>query len=132
MGLGDSHSVLALEPEDLVRTSQARIEVRARHRDGEGQGRLGGSSRRDVVGSRRSFRVLAQAARKPSPGGELGEVETVVLAKTEQVVRSRLRGQQVDMTEVSMVLVSGCKGVDVMSAMRQRLVRYMSWTWGRC
>lgn len=132
VGLGDSHSVLALEHEDLVRTWQARIEVWARHRDCEGQGRLGGLPLRDVVGSQRSFQVLAQAARKNSVGDELGEVEKVVWARTEQVVLGRLRGQQVDRTEVSMVLVSGYKGVDVMSAMRQRLERHMGWTWGRC
>jgi hypothetical protein len=87
---------------------------------------------RDVVGSQRSFQVLAQAARKGSVGDELGEVEKVVLAKTKQVVLGKLRGQQVDRTEVSMVLVSGYKGVDVMSAMRQRLERHMGWTWDRC
>jgi hypothetical protein len=124
VGLGDSHSVLALEHEDLARTSQARtsqarIEVWARHRDCEGQGRLGGSSLMDVVGSQRSFQVLAQAARKGSVGDELREVEKVVLARTEQFVKGRLRGQQVDRTEVSMVLVSGYMGVDVTSAVRQ-------------
>ena len=96
VGLGDSRSVLALEHEDLARTSQARIEVWARHRDCEGQGRLGGSSLMDVVGSQSSFQVLAQAARKGSVGGELREAEKVVLARTEQFVLGRLRGQQVD------------------------------------
>jgi hypothetical protein len=91
VGLGDSRSVLALEHEDL-----ARIEVWARHRDCEGQGRLGGSSLMDVVGSQSSFQVLAQAARKGSVGDELREVEKVVLARTEQFVLGRLRGQQVD------------------------------------
>jgi hypothetical protein len=119
VGLEDSHSVLALEHEDLARTSQARIEVWARHRDCEGQGRLGGSSLMDVVGSQRSFQVLAQVARKGSVGDELREVEKAVLARTEQFVKGRLRGQQVDRTEVSMVLVSGYMGVDVTSAVRQ-------------
>jgi hypothetical protein len=131
VGLGDSHSVLALEHEDLVRTSQARIELRARHRDCEGQERLEGSMR-DVVGFQCSFQVLAQAARKDSVGDELVEVERVVLARTEQVVLGKLRGQQVDKTEVSKVLVSGYMGVDVTSAMRQRPERHMGWTWGRC
>ena len=50
----------------------------------------------DVVGSQSSFQVLAQAARKGSVGGELREAEKVVLARTEQFVLGRLRGQQVD------------------------------------
>jgi len=68
VGLGDSRSVLALEHEDLARTSQARIEVWARHRDCEGQGRLGGSSLMDVV----DLRVASRSLLRPRERVRLG------------------------------------------------------------
>lgn len=69
VGLEDTRLVLALELEDLVHISPARIVPWAQHTDCVEQGQLEAWSLRDVLESRYSSQALAQVARMRLAGG---------------------------------------------------------------